>query len=338
MFITGPEVIKYRDPRGGHQRGSSLAARRRTAGSKSGVSHFTEAPTSCRASRGCAGAVVLHAGQQRRGDPPIVPTQDPPDREKRRARYGRARRVANKWYDIKKIITGGRRRREVRRGPGRTTRRTSSCGFAHFEGRSTGIVANQPMHLAGCLSIDASIKAARFVRFLRRVQHPDRDVRRRARLPPRVRPRSTAASSSTARSCSTRSPRRPSRRSPWITRKAYGGAYDVMSSKHIRGDVNVSYPAAEIAVMGPEGAVNIIFRSELRQDHRREGEGRGPRALHRRVQGAVREPVQGGITRVHRREDHPSARDAVDDRPLAGARSRTSGMTNLPRKHGNIPL
>ena len=78
-----------------------------------------------------------------------------------------------------------------------------------------------------------------------------------------ARSRSSAASSATARSCSTRLPRRPCRRSRVITRKAYGGAYCVMGSKHIRTDVNFAWPSAEIAVMGPEGAVNIVYKREL---------------------------------------------------------------------------
>ena len=99
-----------------------------------------------------------------------------------------------------------------------------------------------------------------------------------------------------------------------ITRKAYGGAYDVMASKHIRADVNFAFPTAEIAVMGPEGAVNIVYRSEIEKARREPAEARAQ--LHRGVPREVREPVQGGGARLHRR-DHPPARHAPDDHPLA---------------------
>jgi len=135
-------------------------------------------------------------------------------------------------------------------------------GFAHFGGRSVGIVANQPMALAGCLDIDASIKAARFVRFCDCFNIPivtfvdvpgflpgtDQEyggiIKHGAKL--------------LYAYCEATVPK-----VTVITRKAYGGAYDVMSSKHIRGDINLAYPTAEIAVMGPDGAVNIVYRREI---------------------------------------------------------------------------
>src|SRR4029079_9163327 len=137
-------------------------------------------------------------------------------------------------------------------------------GFARLGGRSVGIVAQKPAVLAGALDIDASTKAARFVRtcdcfnvplvtfvdvpgFLPGVaQEHGGIIRHGAKL-------LYAYCEATVPKLSV------------ITRKAYGGAYDVMSSKHIRGDLNLAWPTAEIAVMGPEGAVNIIFRKELAQ-------------------------------------------------------------------------
>ena len=95
-----------------------------------------------------------------------------------------------------------------------------------------------------------------------------------------------------------------------ITRKAYGGAYDVMSSKHIRADFNVAWPTAEVAVMGPEGAVNIIFRKELEQRRR---PGRAPRRADRRVPRALREPVLGRRARLRRRRDRAAAHAARAD-------------------------
>src|ERR1700689_3634892 len=135
-------------------------------------------------------------------------------------------------------------------------------GFGRIEGSTVGFVANQPMALAGVLDSDASRKAARFVRFCDCFNIPlvtFVDV-------PGFLPGTTqeyggiikhgakllyAFAEATVPKITV------------ITRKAYGGAYDVMASKHIRADVNVSYPAAEIAVMGPDGAVNIVFKSEL---------------------------------------------------------------------------
>ncbi len=135
-------------------------------------------------------------------------------------------------------------------------------GFARLDGRSIGIVANQPAYLAGVLDIDASAKAARFVRFCDAFNIPILTlvdvpgflpgtaqehggiIRHGAKL-------IYAYAEATVPKVTV------------ITRKAYGGAYCVMSSKHMRGDINLAWPTAEIAVMGPEGAVNIIFRREI---------------------------------------------------------------------------
>jgi len=135
-------------------------------------------------------------------------------------------------------------------------------GFARMEGRTVGIVANQPMVLAGCLDINSSIKGARFVRFCDcfnipivtfvdvpgflpgTAQEYGGIIKHGAKL-------LFAYAEATVPKVTV------------ITRKAYGGAYDVMSSKHLRGDVNFAWPTAEIAVMGPKGAVEIIFRADL---------------------------------------------------------------------------
>jgi propionyl-CoA carboxylase beta chain len=135
-------------------------------------------------------------------------------------------------------------------------------GFARMEGRTVGIVANQPMVLAGCLDIDSSKKGARFVRFCDcfnipiitfvdvpgflpgTAQEYGGIIKHGAKL-------LFAFAEATVPKVTV------------ITRKAYGGAYDVMSSKHIRGDVNYAWPSAEIAVMGPKGAVEIIFRGDI---------------------------------------------------------------------------
>jgi propionyl-CoA carboxylase beta chain len=136
------------------------------------------------------------------------------------------------------------------------------CGFARLGGRSVGIVANNPVHLAGCLDIDASVKAARFVRFCDCFNIPvvtfvdvpgflpgvkqeyGGIIRHGAKL-------LYAYAEATVPKITV------------ITRKAYGGAYDVMASKHLRADLNFAYPTAEVAVMGPDGAVNIVYRKQI---------------------------------------------------------------------------
>ena len=119
-----------------------------------------------------------------------------------------------------------------------------------------------------------------------------------------------------------------------ITRKAYGGAYCVMASKHIRTDLNFAYPTAEIAVMGPEGAVNILYRREL-------AKAADPEALRAREGGGVprevRQPLRGRRPRLRRR-GHRAAPDAAQDHRRPGHDPRTSGTGTRRKKHGNIPL
>ena len=106
-----------------------------------------------------------------------------------------------------------------------------------------------------------------------------------------------------------------------ITRKAYGGAYDVMSSKHIRGDMNFAWPTAEIAVMGAEGAVNIIFKDEIAGGR---GSGGGAPAARRGIRGGVREPVHRRGARLRRRR-HPAVRDAAAAHPRPRDARRQAG-------------
>ena len=189
-------------------------------------------------------------------------------------------------------------------------------GFARLGGRSVGIVAQQPAVLAGALDIDASVKAARFVRtcdastcplvtfvdvpgFLPGVgQEHGGIIRHGAKL--------------LYAYCEATVPKLTV-----ITRKAYGGAYDVMSSKHIRGDMNFAWPTAEIAVMGAEGAVNIIYRDEIAGA----ADPAAERArLVERLRGGVRQPVHRRGARLRRRR-HPAVGDATAADPRArGAR------------------
>src|SRR5947208_6658781 len=136
------------------------------------------------------------------------------------------------------------------------------CGFAHLGGTSIGIVANQPAVLAGVLDINASVKAARFVRFCDAFNIPLVTFEDVPGFLPGVAQEHGGIIRHGAKLlyayCEATVPKLTV-----ITRKAYGGAYDVMSSKHIRGDLNIAWPTAEIAVMGPEGAVNVIYRDEI---------------------------------------------------------------------------
>ena len=187
-------------------------------------------------------------------------------------------------------------------------------GFGRVEGRPVGVVANQPMQFAGTLDIDASEKAARFVRTCDAFNVPvltfvdvpgflpgtDQEwngiIRRGAKL-------IYAYSEATVPLVTI------------ITRKAYGGAYDVMGSKHLGADMNLAWPTAQIAVMGAQGAVNILYRSELKDADDAEARARGAGAG---VRGPPREPVPRRRARLHRRRD-PPARDPRRDRPGAAA-------------------
>ena len=205
-------------------------------------------------------------------------------------------------------------------------------GFARLRGHPVGIVANQPSVLAGCLDIDASTKAARFVRFCDAFNIPlvtfvdvpgflpgtEQEhggiIRHGAKL-------LYAFSEASVPKLTV------------ITRKAYGGAYDVMSSKHIRADLNVAWPTAEIAVMGSEGAVNIIFRKEI-------GDSEDPEKKHSELTKEYKEKFaspyvaaeMGYIDRVI------FPRDTRKELIVALERYGSKREERPNRKHGNIPL
>lgn len=255
MFVTGPDVLRTvtheevtKEQLGGAD----------THAATSGVAQFA-----CDSEEACLLMIRELLGYipgNNAESPPLAPTSDPVDREDG-GLDSLIPKNPNKPYDIKALI------RSVV-DDGRFFEVAESfapnilTGFARLGGNSVGIVANQPDVLAGCLDINASVKAARFVRFLDAFSIPIVtfvDV-------PGFLPGTTQEYGGIIRHgakllyayCEATVPK-----VTVITRKAYGGAYDVMSSKHIRGDFNFAYPTAEIAVMGPEGAVNIIFRKEI---------------------------------------------------------------------------
>lgn len=255
MFITGPDVIKTvtheevtKEDLGG---ASAHNAR-------SGVAHFA-----CEDDAACLGAIrelLSFLPANNNEPPPFVATTDPVDRQPTEL-DSIVPLDPMKPYDIKAVIE-----QVVDEGyffeVQEAYARNMVVGFARVGGRSVGVVANQPMVLAGCLDINASVKAARFVRFCDCFNLPivtfvdvpgflpgtDQEyggiIKHGAKL--------------LYAYCEATVPK-----VTVITRKAYGGAYDVMSSKHIRGDMSFAFPSAEIAVMGPDGAVNIVYRNEI---------------------------------------------------------------------------
>ena len=206
------------------------------------------------------------------------------------------------------------------------------CGFAHLGGTSVGIVANQPAVLAGVLDISASIKAARFIRFCDAFNLPLVTFEDVPGFLPGTGQEHGGIIKHGAKLlyayCEATVPKLTV-----ITRKAYGGAYDVMSSKHIRGDYNIAWPTAEIAVMGPKGAVEILFRKDI-------NESPDPAAA-----------TDVRVTEYTAKFANPyvaASRGYVDDiidprdtRPRlidALETLRTKRDRNPPKKHGNIPL
>ncbi len=328
MFITGPEVIKTvtHEEVTKEQLGGAF-----THGGKSGVSHFTEEDELACIAR--LRELLSFMPNNNHEDPPVRPCADPANRENL-ALDSVVPAESNKPYDIKKIITG-----IVDEGAFLEVHKDYAknivVGFARFEGRPVGIVANQPQHLAGCLDIDASVKAARFVRFCDcfniplvtlvdvpgflpgTAQEYGGIIKHGAKL-------LYAFAEATVPKVTL------------ITRKAYGGAYDVMASKHIRADINLAYPGAEIAVMGSDGAVNIIFRSEL-DKIKDEGERAAARAkFTAEYREAFANPYKAASLGYIDEIVRPSESRAAICRALRTLRNKR--QSNLPRKHGNIPL
>jgi propionyl-CoA carboxylase beta chain len=205
-------------------------------------------------------------------------------------------------------------------------------GFARLGGRPVGIVANQPAVLAGVLDISASLKAARFIRFCDCFNLPVVTFVDVPGFLPGVAQEHGGIIKHGAKLlfayCEATVPKLTV-----ITRKAYGGAYDVMSSKHIRGDVNLAWPSAEIAVMGPKGAVEILFKDEIAR-------AEDPAAATARLIEEYTEKFAHPYTAAARgyiddvidpRDTRPRLIDAL--RALRTKRDR-----NPAKKHGNIPL
>ena len=325
MFITGPEVIKAvtHEEVTKEKLGGAM-----THNTVSGVAHF--APEDDQEAMKLIRELLSYLPQNNREKPPRVETADDPNR-KEEALKTLVPDNPKKPYDMRELI-----RLVVDEGKFLEVHEHFACnivvGFARLGGMAVGIVANQPNWLAGCLDINASVKGARFVRFCDAFNIPlvtfvdvpgflpgtaqeyGGIIRHGAKL-------LYAYAEATVPKVTV------------ITRKAYGGAYDVMSSKHLRGDINYAYPIAEIAVMGPEGAVNIIFRKEIASSPNPE-ETR--RRLIEEYQNNFATPYQaaelGYIDEIIRPEEtRLKLIQALE--MLQNKEDR-----NPPKKHGNIPL
>jgi propionyl-CoA carboxylase beta chain len=325
MFVTGPNVVKtvtHEDVTMEQLGGADTHA------SVSGVSHFAfDSELAClQAIR----ELFRYVPSNNLADPPRGPGADPRDRRDE-ALLTLVPENPNRPYDMHEVL-----RRVIDDGEFYEVHRDYAqnivCGFAHLGGFSVGIVANQPAVLAGVLDINASLKAARFIRFCDAFNIPLVTFEDVPGFLPGVAQEHGGIIKHGAKLlyayCEATVPKLTV-----ITRKAYGGAYDVMSSKHIRGDFNVAWPSAEIAVMGPKGAVEILYRKEI-------AESDDPAAATDRRIEDYREKFAHPYIAAGRgylddiidpRDTRPRLIDALET--LQGKRDR-----NPPKKHGNIPL
>jgi propionyl-CoA carboxylase beta chain len=325
MFVTGPDVIKTvtHEEVTKEELGGALAHAQ-----KSGVAHFaTNDDKHCLL---MIRELLSFLPSNNVDDPPVTPTTDRPDRTEE-ALNTFIPDSPKKPYDMLELI-----KMTVDEGyfleVHQHFAKNIIVGFARFNGRSVGVVANQPQILAGCLNIDASKKAARFVRFCDAFNIPlvtfvdvpgflpgtDQEwngiITHGAKL-------LYAYAEATVPKITI------------ITRKDYGGAYCVMSSKHLRGDVNLAYPTAEIAVMGADGAVSIIFRDAIkkagdnvaeRQRLTADYEEKFANPYVAAELGYVDEVIEPALTRKRIIDALEMLKNKKDSNP--------------PKKHGNIPL
>ncbi len=325
MFVTGPNVVKTVTHESIDMEGLGGAD---VHASVSGVAHFaSDSELECLES---IRQLFEYIPQNNREDPPRRDTDDPLDRMSEEL-ASVVPDEPSRPYDMHDVI-----RNIVDDGDFYEVHRDFAqnilVGFAHLGGYAVGIIANQPAVLAGVLDINSSVKGARFVRFCDAFNIPLVVFEDVPGFLPGVGQEHGGIIRHGAKLlyafCEATVPRLTV-----ITRKAYGGAYDVMNSKHIRGDINLAWPSAEIAVMGPKGAVEILYRKEI-------ADAADPDALVRKLEQEYRETFA-----------HPyiaAARGYVDDvidprqtRPrLISALDmlRNKRDANPPRKHGNVPL
>ncbi len=325
MFVTGPNVVKtvtHEDVTMEQLGGAE------THGGTSGVSHFT-----CGSELECLEQIrtlLSYLPSNNVDAPPRGAGTDPRDRREE-SLLDLVPDSANKPYDMHEVL-----KRVIDDGEFLEVQPDYApniiVGFARLGGYSVGIVANQPAVLAGVLDINASVKAARFIRFCDCFNIPLVTFEDVPGFLPGLAQEHGGIIKHGAKLlyayCEATVPKLTV-----ITRKAYGGAYDVMSSKHIRGDFNVAWPTAEIAVMGPKGAVEILFKKEIAEsadpvtateEKVAEYSGKFANPYVAASRGFVDDIIDPRDTR-------PRLIDALES--LQGKRD-----TNPPKKHGNIPL
>ena len=325
MFVTGPDVIKTvtHEEVSKEDLGGAM-----THNEKSGVAHF--AVDDDRECLELIRTLLSYLPSNNVDDPPRTDSDDSVDREDATLDT-LVPEAPNQPYDILNLIhtvADDGQFLEVHRHFARNL----VVGFARLGGRAVGVVANQPAHLAGTLDIDASVKGARFVRFCDAFNIPlvtfedvpgflpgtqqeyGGIIRHGAKL-------LFAFAEATVPKVTV------------ITRKAYGGAYCVMSSKHIRTDLNFAWPTAEIAVMGPEGAVNILYKRDLEA-------AADPDELRRQRVEEFREKLANPFVAAGRGFIDEVIRPRTTRSRLIAALASLDGKRdrNPPKKHGNIPL
>jgi len=325
MFVTGPSVVKTVT----HEKVSFEELGGASAhASKSGVAHFAcenEAEAIEETKK-----LLSYLPQNNLDDPPIMECDDPVDREDEEL-DSIVPESPNKPYDMKDVILRVADSGEFLEVHSNFAQNIV-VGFIRLDGQSVGVVANQPAHLAGVLDIDSSVKGGRFVRFCDAFNIPlavfvdvpgflpgtqqewGGIIRHGAKL-------LYALAEATVPKVTV------------ITRKAYGGAYDVMNSKHIRGDLNFAWPSAEIAVMGPKGAVEIIFKKEI-------AEADDPEAVEEKLVTDYREKFASPYIAAERGYIDDIIEPRTTRRRLIEAMKMLENKvdTNPKKKHGNIPL
>jgi propionyl-CoA carboxylase beta chain len=321
MFVTGPDVVKTvtHEEVTAEELGGAVTHTTRSGVADLAFEHDVEALMMTR-------RLFSFLPLNNREKPPVIPTEDPAERQEV-SLDTLVPDSPTKPYDIKELILKVVDESDFfELMPDHA--RNIVTGFGHLDGHAVGFVANQPMVLAGCLDIKSSIKAARFVRFCDAFNIPVVTFVDVPGFMPGTAQEYGGIIKHGAKllyayaECTVP-------KVTLITRKAYGGAYDVMASKHLRGDVNFAWPSAEIAVMGPKGAVEIIFREEKADPGRiaaREAEYRKKFANpfiagHR---GFIDDVILPHETRPRLCRSLAMLRDKKLDNPW--------------RKHGNIPL
>jgi acetyl-CoA carboxylase carboxyltransferase component len=325
MFVTGPNVVKtvtHEEVTFEELGGADTHA------SKSGVSHFAcenEAEALLRVRK-----LMSYLPSNNLDDPPEIDCDDPIDRMDE-ALNSVIPDNANKPYDIKDVISkvvDNDDFLEIHADYAMSI----VVGFARLGGKPVGIIANQPAHLAGVLDIESSIKGARFVRFCDSFNIPLITFEDVPGFLPGIAQEHGGIIKHGAKLlyayCEATVPKLTV-----ITRKAYGGAYDVMSSKHIRGDINYAWPSAEIAVMGPKGAAEIIFKKEIADSSDHEAELKRKEEEYRELFASPFAAAERGYIDdvIEPKQTRPRLIKAL--RML-----ETKRDSNPPKKHGNIPL